>query len=146
MRFAGYEFDRDNRIGGAKNAISHVNFMSGAKPCNNVTVSGNVFDKSYAAMFVGGYPNSTEKNTANDGISLNTGTSSDSIDEIHPDRDVKGPIVSGNTWIQGYDRYSELAYIWNTEDPQHLGASSQAEMNANISKLDPNAVDVIFYK
>jgi hypothetical protein len=120
--------------------------MSDVKPCNNVTVSGNVFDKSYGAMFVGGYPNSTEKNTANDGISLKTGTFSDSIDEIHPDRDVKGPIVSGNTWIQGYDRNSSLAYIWSAENPHYLTASSQADMNANISQLDPNAVDVIFYK
>ncbi len=147
MRFAGYEFERDNRIGGSLTAISHVNFMNGAKPCNNVTVNDNIFDTSYASMLVMGYPNSTDKNTENDGEELDAVASI--VDAVDFKADVTGATVKGNTWVQGYDQHSDLAYLWVDKDsPEntHLAAGSQKEMNENISKIDLKAEKVVFYK
>jgi hypothetical protein len=126
MRFAGYEFERDNRV---TVAVSHVNFMYGEQPCNNVTISGNTFDTSYVSLIVVAYPNSTE--------------------DIHfligPK---KGPTITDNTWIQGYDRYSCVAYQCDQDlgTSEYLPANSLEEMNENVAKIDSQPREVVFSK
>ena len=130
LRFAGYQFERDNRIGGSTEAISHLNFFFGAKPCINVTVADNIIDTSYRTLACVAYPNSTDALPSNE------------VDSTAK----KGPTISGNTWIQGYDRYSFVAYMKDKNDEsyatQELGSNNQAEMEASVSAIDtaPEAI------
>ena len=150
MRFAGYEFERDNRIGGEPTAISHVNFMHGTNPCHNVTISDNVFDTSYVSMIVMGYPNpaSTEKNTANDSQDLGFTATYNGVDPVDFDADLIGATISGNTWVQTYDHYSRVAYLWKNDanvPDEYLEATSQDVMTESVAQIDREYVKANFY-
>ncbi|MBQ4612656.1 MAG: right-handed parallel beta-helix repeat-containing protein, partial [Clostridia bacterium] len=121
LRFAGYNFERDNRMGSGLTCSSHFNFYYHERDMQNVVVKNNVLDTAYCALVMVAYPN----------------------------QDGKGPIITGNTYVQSYDRYSSLAFLWclENEDPYNGGvpetyykADNQTQIEASAKLLDPNYV------
>ena len=137
LRFAGYVFERDNRIGGTYTAISHMNFMLRVQPCENVIVSGNIFDSTYVSLVTAAYPNSDEKNELNDGTSFLSTYKND----------MKGPKIYGNTWVMTKDRHSRVAYMRDTDTTLNtiLHGTSQAEMQQSVAQVDTAPAGIIFY-
>lgn len=62
----------------------------------------------------------------------------------------RGPTIEGNTWIQGYDRHSIVAYMRDMYDSnyevQETTANNLAELRERVNDLDSAPTDVKFEK
>ena len=159
MRFAGYGLEANNRANyyGSQVAISHVNFMFSAQPCENVTVNNNVFDTSLVSLICVAYPNAQDyqnyyENNEDKGPSKNT---ENDVKGTAYKSDYKGPEIKDNAYYQGYGKQSILATCgvkiddtdneWVFKDIH--GSGSQAEMEASVAAIgDTTATKVVFYK
>ena len=103
---------------------------------------------SLVSLICAAYPNSTEKNTANDSYSYHYSSS-------FYQNDYLGPQIKGNAYYQGYGKQSILATRgvkidgtdndWDFKIP--YGSGSQAEMEESVAAIgDTTATKVVFYK
>ncbi len=118
LRFAGYGWGTLNRVGSNSSVIGNISFYDYVIPCENVLISGNIFDCSYRYLVSIAYPNDTEG---------------------------RGPTITGNTWNQKPFKNHETTACVNRllfDGKEILNCSTQAEMEASVAKVDkaPKAV------
>lgn len=121
LRFAGYGFGSYSRWGSDTSQVGHIRATSNLDgcPCENFIIRNNVFDCSAYQLV-----NSSQY----DGV--------------------KGPLFTGNTWIQNDAENAFTAQVLvNATDPavKKLPAKDQKTMEASVAIVDKNAT-VIFEK
>ena len=118
LRFAGYGFGIEYRLGGSDEVVASINGWRGTLPCQNFVIRNNVLDTSYRYLLVAPY---------NDGA--------------------KGPTVTGNTWIQQADTYSAAGLMWDSDNAAQrvkLSASNLTQLKSAVAVMDKAATTVKF--
>ena len=118
LRFAGFGFGTLNRFGSNTSVVGNISLYDYVIPCENVLITGNIFDCSYRYLVSIAYPN---------------------------DAQGRGPTIKGNTWNQkpfeNSDTYScvDTIYLNGTEI---LKSNTLDQMKASVAKVDtaPKAV------
>lgn len=116
LRFAGYGFGTNNRIGSNDSAVAAICYWRRVIPSENVVIRDNVLDTSYRFLLVSAYVN---------------------------DQHEMAPIVKGNTWIQHDGPKSAVALQvdtdvsgWYNHQQYELPSDGIAEMKESVAKVD----------
>ncbi len=122
LRFAGYGFGVNNRIGCGSSAVGHISLYNFAMPHENVVITGNIFDTSSRYLVSISYPN--------DPAGL-------------------GPTVTGNIWHQQpYHTADSIAAVDRlvNEDgtDRPLPVFSQADMEKYVPLVDLAPTEITF--
>ena len=118
LRFAGFGFGTLNRFGSGTVVIGNISLYDYVVPCENVLITGNIFDCSYRYLVSIAYPN---------------------------DAQGRGPTIKGNTWNQkpfeNSDTYSCVNKIY-LNGTEILKSDTLDQMKASVAKVDtaPKAV------
>ncbi len=122
LRFAGYGFGTEGRIGSDDSRVGAINGWNDPIPSKNFVIRNNVLDTSYRYLMVAPYT---------DGV--------------------KGPKMEGNTWIQHKDTKSAVGYMYDEGltgadrvAPKTLAAGSLATMKTSVAVMDATAKSVLF--
>ena len=118
LRFAGYGFGSYNRIGSDTSQVGHIRatINSDGCPSENFIIRNNIFDCSAYQLV---------NSSRYDGV--------------------KGPLFTGNTWIQNGAKNASTARVYKGSDsyPSYLPAGNLETMKASVAIVDKNAT-VIF--
>ena len=116
LRFAGYGFGTNNRIGSNDSVTSAICYWRGKIPSENVVIRNNVLDTSYRFLLVAAYVN---------------------------DQYELAPKVTGNTWIQHNGPKSAVALQvdtdeqgWNNHARYELKSKDLAQMTTSVHAID----------
>ncbi len=118
LRFAGYGWGTLNRLGSNTSAVGNISFYDYVIPCENVLISGNVFDCSYRYLVSIAYPNDTEG---------------------------RGPTITGNVWNQKPFSNKDTTAAVNRlmfNGKEILGSETLEEMKASVARVDTAPVEV----
>lgn len=119
LRFAGYGWGTLNRHGSNTSVIGNISFYNYVIPCENMVISGNIFDCSYRYLVSIAYPNDTAG---------------------------RGPTITGNTWNQkpfkNSDSTASVNRIYLSGNAEILNSGTLTEMEASVKKVDkaPKAI------
>lgn len=113
LRFAGYQFERENRIGGTDGMASNICNYCRQMNSSEFYIRNNVLDTSKRYQITIGSPNLSGK----------------------------GPIVTGNSFIQNG---SEVAMILDENEKKILTASSYETLVKCVGQIDVNPENVIY--
>ncbi len=124
LRFAGYGFGTNNRIGSNDSVTSAICYWRGKIPSENVVIRNNVLDSSYRFLLVAAYVN---------------------------DQYEMAPIVKGNTWIQHNGPKSAVALQvdtnvsgWKDHSKYELPSGDLTKMKQSVAKIDTAPVKVLY--
>lgn len=122
LRFAGYGWGTLNRVGSNTSVVGNISFYDYVIPCENVLISGNIFDCSYRYLVSIAYPNDTEG---------------------------RGPTIEGNTWNQKPFSNNDTTACVNRilfNDKEILGSETLEEMKASVARVDKAPKDITLEK
>ena len=123
LRFAGYGFGSNRRMGSNTSAVGNISFYNYAIPCENVTIKNNVFDCSYRYVISIAYPN---------------------------DAQGRGPTITGNTWIQkpfkNSDTTASVGQSYLSGAKQIYNCGTLDEMKTGVAIFDKAPKSVILEK
>ncbi len=126
LRFAGYGFGTNNRLGSSDIVASNICYWYSFEPSKDTYIRGNVLDTAYRYLLVAAYVN---------------------------DQHELAPIVTGNMWIQHKDEKKPCAVAlqvdtkvhgWKTFDQHVLSSKSLADMTASVKKIDKSPAGIRF--
>ena len=127
LRFAGYNFEYDNRYGSNTSAAACISAYDFCLPCENAVIKDNVFDTSYRYL----------------------------VSIIKPNTE-NGPKITGNIWITNsfssdendvlghISTISSVGQTRNNNEYIYYSVSSQKEMEEGVRLFDLNPKDVIY--
>lgn len=123
LRYAGFGFGSENRIGSDTSVLSHICCYSRMMPSKNFIIRNNVLDTSLRFLTAIGCTN---------------------------DKEGLGPTMVGNHYIQSSNQEGnvELIKLWEQERKERVAISirSQEEMESVVSRIDMKPGVVVLKK
>ncbi len=124
LRFAGYGFGTNNRIGSNDSAVAAICYWRKKIPSKNVVIRNNILDTSYRFLLVSAYVN---------------------------DQREMALVVKGNTWIQHDGPKSAVALQvdtdvsgWYNHQQYELPSDGIDKMKDSVAKVDTAPVKVLY--